>query len=140
MDKAGGHSHIRPVDPRRATVKTRKLFARIKAKSLLVPNLFRVLAHAPAALEGFMNLSEALAGGSFDEKTREKISLTVAESASRTLFRKSLVQASWIVGQNDDQETLEGGIGIATDFLRRHVDERYEYRERKKRRMLCWAA
>ena len=90
-----------------------------------------MLAHAPAALEGFMNLSEALAGGSFDEKTREKISLTVAESASRTLFRKSLVQASWIVGQNDDQETLEGGIGIATDFLRRHVDERYEYRERK---------
>jgi len=50
MDKAGAHSSIRPVDPRRATVKTRKLFARIKAKSLLVPNLFRVLAHAPAAL------------------------------------------------------------------------------------------
>jgi hypothetical protein len=90
-----------------------------------------VLAHAPAALESFMNLSEALAGGSFDQKTWEKIGLTVAESASRTLFRKSLVQASWIVGQNDDQQALEEGIGIATDFLRRHVDERYEYRERK---------
>ena len=87
-----------------------------------------------------MNLSEALADRSFDEKTREKIGLTVAESASRTLFRKSLVQASWIVTQNDDQQTLEGGIRITTDFLRTHVEERYEYRERKKRRMLCGAA
>ena len=44
MDEAGGHSSIRPFDPRRATVKTRKLFARIKAKLLLVPNLIGLLA------------------------------------------------------------------------------------------------
>jgi hypothetical protein len=87
-DKAGAHGRIRPVDPRRATEKTRKLFAWIKVKSLLVPNLVRVLAHASAALEGFMNLSQALAGGSFDEKTREQIGLTVAKRASRTLISK----------------------------------------------------
>jgi len=89
MDKAGGHSRIGPVDPRRATVKTRKLFARIKAKLLLVPNLVDVLAHAPAALEGFMNLSEALAGGSLDEKTREQIGLTVAESIANPYFERA---------------------------------------------------
>jgi hypothetical protein len=51
MDKAGAHGRIRPVDPRRATVKTRKLFARIKVKSLLVPNLVRVLLMRPQHLK-----------------------------------------------------------------------------------------
>jgi AhpD family alkylhydroperoxidase len=45
-----------------------------------VPNLFRVLGNAPAALESYLNFSAALAGGTLDEKVREQIGLTVAES------------------------------------------------------------
>jgi len=45
-------------------------FVEIRAKFALVPNLFRVLANAPVALEGLMSLSTVLAGGALDEQTR----------------------------------------------------------------------
>ena len=40
-----------------------------------VPNLFRVVANSPAALEGYLSLNGALAKGSLDAKTRERIAL-----------------------------------------------------------------
>ena len=44
-----------------------------------VPNLFRVIANSPAALEGYFGLNGALAKGSLDAKTRERVALAVAE-------------------------------------------------------------
>ncbi len=46
----------------------------------LVPNMFRVIASSPAALEGYLGLSGALARGKIDAKTRERIALAVAEA------------------------------------------------------------
>ncbi len=80
MGEPKNQSRIHPVDPDHATGPIRRLFAEIQAKFGLVPNLFRVLANAPAALEGLMNLGAALAGGALDEKTREQLALTIAES------------------------------------------------------------
>jgi uncharacterized peroxidase-related enzyme len=45
----------------------------------VVPNLFRVVANSPAALEGYLGLSGALAKGSLPAPTRERIALAVAE-------------------------------------------------------------
>jgi uncharacterized peroxidase-related enzyme len=45
-----------------------------------VPNLFRVLAHAPAALDGYLAFSGALGKGTLDHKTRERLALVVAEA------------------------------------------------------------
>jgi len=45
-----------------------------------VPNLFRVLAHAPAALDGYLGLSGALGKGTLDHKTRERLALVVAQA------------------------------------------------------------
>jgi uncharacterized peroxidase-related enzyme len=73
-------NRIQPVDADRATGAIRQLFAEIRTKFALVPNLFRVLANAPAALEGLMGLSAALARGALDEKTREQLALAIAES------------------------------------------------------------
>ena len=55
-----------------------KLFAAIKGKIGMVPNLYRVAANQPAVLGGMLGLNEALAGGSFDARTREAIALAVA--------------------------------------------------------------
>jgi uncharacterized peroxidase-related enzyme len=44
-----------------------------------VPNLFRVIANSPAALTGYLGLNGALAKGSLDAQTRERIALAVAE-------------------------------------------------------------
>lgn len=44
-----------------------------------VPNLFRVVANSPAALEGYLGMSGALAKGSLPAATRERIALAVAQ-------------------------------------------------------------
>ena len=44
-----------------------------------VPNLFRITANSPAALEGYLGLNGALAKGALDAATRERIALAVAE-------------------------------------------------------------
>jgi len=44
-----------------------------------VPNLFRLVANSPAALEGYLGMAGALAKGSLPAATRERIALAVAE-------------------------------------------------------------
>jgi uncharacterized peroxidase-related enzyme len=44
-----------------------------------VPNLFRLVSNSPAALEGFLGMSGALAKGALPAPTRERIALAVAE-------------------------------------------------------------
>jgi uncharacterized peroxidase-related enzyme len=55
------------------------LLEAVKKQLGTVPNLFRMVANSPAALEGYLGLNGALAKGSLDARTRERIALTVAE-------------------------------------------------------------
>jgi uncharacterized peroxidase-related enzyme len=80
MSEPKNQNRIQLVDPRRVTGETRRLLGQVRVKLGLVPNLFRVLANAPVALEAYMNFSAALAGGTLDDKHREQLALTVAES------------------------------------------------------------
>jgi uncharacterized peroxidase-related enzyme len=80
MSESRDRNRVQPVDPAYATGSIGRFFAEIRAKFALVPNLFRVLANAPVALEGLMGLSAALAGGALGERTREQLALAIAES------------------------------------------------------------
>jgi uncharacterized peroxidase-related enzyme len=80
MSESKDQNRIKPVDPDRATGAIRRLFAEVGTKFAMVPNLFRVLANAPAALEAYVNFSAALGGGTLDARVQELIGLTVAES------------------------------------------------------------
>ncbi len=80
MSESRDQNRIQVLDPQRATGRTKRLLERVLAQLGLVPNLFRVLANAPVALEGYLNFSAALAGGALDEKTREQLALAVSES------------------------------------------------------------
>jgi len=73
-------NRITQLDPAQATGKTKQLFDSVQSKLGAVPNLFRVLGTAPAALEGYLNFGSALGGGSLNAKVREQIALVVAES------------------------------------------------------------
>jgi uncharacterized peroxidase-related enzyme len=44
-----------------------------------VPNMFRIIANSPAALEGYLGLSGALAKGKLPAATRERIALAIAQ-------------------------------------------------------------
>jgi uncharacterized peroxidase-related enzyme len=51
----------------------------VKKQLGVVPNLFRMVANSPAALEGYLGMSAALAKGSLPAQTRERIALAVAQ-------------------------------------------------------------
>ena len=55
------------------------LLEAVKKQFGSVPNLFRLAASSPAALEGYLGLSGALAKGSLPAPTRERIALAIAE-------------------------------------------------------------
>ncbi len=55
------------------------LLEAVKKQLGVAPNLFRVVANSPAALEGYLGLNGALGKGQLDAKTRERIALAVAE-------------------------------------------------------------
>ncbi len=44
-----------------------------------VPNMFRLIANSPAALDGYLGLNGALGHGTLDAKTRERIAIAVAQ-------------------------------------------------------------
>jgi uncharacterized peroxidase-related enzyme len=72
-------NRIPQIDPANATGKARQLLGAVQSKLGIVPNLTRVLANAPAALEGYLSFSGALAGGTLSAKVREQIALAVAQ-------------------------------------------------------------
>ena len=55
------------------------LLQAVKKQLGVAPNLFRLVANSPAALEGYVSLSGALGKGALPAATRERIALAVAE-------------------------------------------------------------
>lgn len=62
-----------------APANAQPLLEAVKKQLGVVPNLFRLVANSPAALEGYLGLSGALAKGQLPAATRERIALAVAE-------------------------------------------------------------
>lgn len=62
-----------------APIAAQPLLEAVKKTLGSVPNLFRITANSPAALEGYLGLNGALAKGSLDPRTRERIALAVAQ-------------------------------------------------------------
>jgi len=80
MSPSKSRNRISPLDPKNATRKTKQMFDEMAVRFGFVPNLFRVLANARAALEAYFNFSSALHAGALDSKVEEQIALAVAES------------------------------------------------------------
>ena len=68
-----------PATVEAAPAESRPLLTAVKQQLGSVPNLFRLTATSPATLEGYLGLNRALAKGSLDAATRERIALAVAE-------------------------------------------------------------
>jgi len=70
---------IQPLDPATASGATREIFDTVKAKIGMVPNLYRVLGHSPAALSAYLAINDHLSSTSLSAKVREKVALAVSE-------------------------------------------------------------
>lgn len=55
------------------------LLAAVEKQLGVVPNLMKLVGQSPAALEGYLSLSGALAKGKLSAQLRERIALTIAE-------------------------------------------------------------
>lgn len=62
-----------------APASARPMLEAVKKQLGVVPNLFRMVANSPAALEGYLAMSGALAQGTLPAPTRERIALAVAQ-------------------------------------------------------------
>src|SRR4030095_8269516 len=62
-----------------APAASQPLLETVKKQLGVVPNLFRLVANSPAALQGYLGLSGALGKGALPAATRERIALAVAE-------------------------------------------------------------
>lgn len=75
-------TRLKALNPDEATGTTKELFNAIQGKLGMVPNMMRTMGNSAAFLEGYLNLSGALGGGTLGAKTAELIALAVAESNS----------------------------------------------------------
>jgi AhpD family alkylhydroperoxidase len=71
---------IQPIQDERRDAQTQRLLDAVRGELGLTPNMMKTMAQSPAALEGYLNLSGALANGVFDPQLREQIALTVAQA------------------------------------------------------------
>jgi len=92
------------------------LLEAVKKQIGSVPNLFRVVANSPAALEGYLGLNNALSKGQLDVKTRERIAIAVAEANGCGYC----LSAHTFIGKNvaklDDAEITANRSGASNDL------------------------
>jgi uncharacterized peroxidase-related enzyme len=87
----------------------------VKKQLGIVPNLFRVVANSPAALEGYLGLNGALAKGLLDARTRERLALAVAEINGCDYCLSAHTYLGKNVAKLDDAEIAANREGGSTD-------------------------
>jgi len=81
----------------------------------VAPNLFRLVANSPAALEGYLGLSGALAKGELPAATRERIALAVAEINGCDYCLSAHTYLGRNVARLDDAEMTANRRGASND-------------------------
>jgi alkylhydroperoxidase family enzyme len=69
---------LNSVDPTGATGKTKELLDIVQQRTGRIPNMVRLMANSPAALDGYLNLATALAGSTLSAEIRDAIAILVA--------------------------------------------------------------
>ena len=99
-----------------APAAAKPLLEAVKKQLGIVPNLFRVVANSPAALEGYLGLNGALAKGSLDARTRERIALAVAEINGCGYCLSAHTYLGKNVAKLDDAEITANRSGASNDI------------------------
>ena len=80
-----------------------------------VPNLFRLVSTSPAALEGYLGMSGALAKGALPAATRERIALAVAEVNGCNYCLSAHTYLGKNLAKLDDAEITANRSGASND-------------------------
>lgn len=79
MSKSSTTPRINPTDLRTLKGKPKELLEAVERKYGAVPNSFKTMAHSPAVLQGFLDLSATLESGALPFETRYQIAIAVSE-------------------------------------------------------------
>ncbi|MCH8824663.1 MAG: peroxidase-related enzyme [Planctomycetes bacterium] len=122
---------IKPINPTEATGKTRTLLDGVQNKTGTIPNVFRTLAHAPAALEAYLSFGQALDGGSLSPLFREQIALAVSNAngcqycaSAHTATGKTLGLAQIELTENLVGSSSDPKVEVALQFARAVIAKR----------------
>jgi uncharacterized peroxidase-related enzyme len=98
-----------------APAASQPLLEAVKKQLGIVPNLFRLVANSPAALEGYLGMSGALAKGSLPAPTRERIALAVAQINGCGYCLSAHTYLGKNAAKLDDAEIAANRRGVSTD-------------------------
>jgi len=98
-----------------APAASRPLLEAVKKQLGVAPNLFRLVANSPAALEGYLGLSGALGKGALPAATRERIALTVAEINGCSYCLSAHTYLGKNLAKLDDAEIKANRSGASND-------------------------
>jgi uncharacterized peroxidase-related enzyme len=88
----------------------------VKAQLGVAPNLFRMVANSPAALEGYLGMFAALGKGQLPAPTRERIALAVAELNGCDYCLSAHTYLGREVAKLDDAEMIANRNGGSNDI------------------------
>lgn len=110
-------TRIAPVAPERADIKTAATLKAVKAKLGVLPNLITTLARAPAALNGYLQFGEAVAGGKLSARQRELIAIAVAQenACEYCLSAHAAIGKGVGLSEQDIERAREGAARHALD-------------------------
>jgi len=89
----------------------------VKTMLGVVPNLFRLVANSPAALEGYVGLIGALGKGALPAATHERIALAVAEFNRCDYCLSAHTYLARNVAKLSDAEIIANRSGASTDVV-----------------------
>lgn len=100
---------------------SRPMVDAVKAKLGMAPNIIRTLAHAPAALNAYLSMSQALAGGALSAAEREEVALAVAQAngCGYCLSAHSLMAKGAGVAAETQIAARQGESSALTAFARK---------------------
>jgi uncharacterized peroxidase-related enzyme len=124
-------SRIEALSPENASELSRELLEEVRKQLGVIPNLFKVLAHSPAALSFYMGQTAALAGGVLDRKLREQLAVRTAglnhcdycASAHTYLGQRAGIPQTELA-QNLEGAASDPKTQAALDFARIVVEQR----------------
>jgi len=99
-----------------APAASQPLLQAVKKQLGIAPNLFRLVAVSPAALEGYITLSGALGKGDLPAATRERIALAVAEINGCDYCLSAHTYLGRNVAKLDDAEITANRNGASNDL------------------------
>ena len=98
-------TRIGQVDPTQAKGEAKRLLDGVQERLGMTPNMMKVMAASPAALNGYLSLGVALSGGTLSAMFREQIALAVAQANLSEYYLSRHTEIAKKMGMSDNEIT-----------------------------------